>query len=99
MVDYYRRLLSCRFVYCKRAFPTPQSQDRCYYRIPDSLHSRYRRLGYLEVTLLCWPIAVAPVFPRLRPELQELLTLSTSLMVFLPREHSYVCERSDLSRG
>ncbi len=68
MVDYYRRLLSCRFVYCKRAFPTPQSQDQCYYRIADSLHSRYRRLGYLEVTLLCWPIAVALVFPRLRPE-------------------------------
>ena len=68
MVDYSRRLLSCRFVYCKRAIPTPQSQEPCYYRIPDSLNSRYRRVGYLEVTLLCWPIAVALVFPRLRPE-------------------------------
>ena len=59
MVDYYRRLLSCRFVYCKRAFPTPQSQDQCYYRIPDSFHCRYRRLDDLGVTPLCWPIAVA----------------------------------------
>ena len=59
MVDYSRHLLSYRFVYCKRAIPTPQSQEPCYYRIPDSFHCRYRRLGDLDVTPLCWPIAVA----------------------------------------
>ena len=52
-------LLSYRFIYCKRAIPTPQSQEPCYYRIPDSLHCRYRRRGDLDVTPLCWPIAVA----------------------------------------
>ena len=61
MADYSRRLLSCRFVYRHRAIPTPHLQEPCYYRIPDSPHSRYRRLGYLDVTLLCWPIAVALV--------------------------------------
>ena len=40
-------------------FPTPHLQEPCYYRIPDSPDSRYRRLGYLDVTPLCWPIAVA----------------------------------------
>ena len=59
MVDYSRRLLSCRFVYCKRAITTPHLQEPCYYRIPDGPDSRYRRLGYLDVTPLCWPIAVA----------------------------------------
>src|SRR6478736_340339 len=59
MVDYSRDLLSYRFIYCKRAIPTPQSQEPCYYRIPDSFHRRYRRRGDLDVTLLCWPIAVA----------------------------------------
>ena len=59
MVDHSRDLLSYRFIYCKRAIPTPQSQEPCYYRIPDSFHSPYRRLGDLDVTPLCWPIAVA----------------------------------------
>jgi hypothetical protein len=59
MVDYSRHLLSYRFIYCKRAIPTPQSQEPCYYRIPDSFHFRYRRLDDLGVTPLCWPIAVA----------------------------------------
>jgi hypothetical protein len=63
MADYSRHLLSCWFVYCKRAFPTPQSQKRCYYKVPDSLYSRYRRVGGLEPTLQCGPIAIAPSFP------------------------------------
>jgi hypothetical protein len=63
MVDYSRHLLSYRFIHCKRAFPTPQSQEPCYYRIPDSFHSPYRLLGDLDVTPLCWPIAVPELLP------------------------------------
>jgi hypothetical protein len=79
MVDYSRHLLSCRFVYCNRAIPTPQWQEPCYYRIPDSLHSRYRRLGYLEVTLLCWPITKVANLSRMAPDPQKLGAEPTGL--------------------
>jgi hypothetical protein len=59
MVDYSRHLLSYRFIHSKRAFPTPQSQEPCYYRLRDSFHSPIGRLGDLDVTPLYWPIAVA----------------------------------------
>ena len=59
ILDYSRHLVSYRFVYCKRVFPTLQSQESRCYRIPNSLHSPYRRLCDLDVTPLCWPIAVA----------------------------------------
>jgi hypothetical protein len=63
MVDYSQHLLSYRFIYCKRAIPTPQSQEPYYYRIPDSLHCRYRRQGDLDVTPLLANSGCAIFFP------------------------------------